>query len=74
MWQFVGNVIVAVIALIGTVIGTQAGIKESARLTIYRIEQLEKKVDKTDELENKLIQLTEQMKVANHRLADLEKR
>ena len=36
----------AVIALIGTAIGSLGGILAANRLTNYRIEQLEKKVDK----------------------------
>lgn len=40
------TIIVALISLIGTCIGTFAGIVKSAKLTTYRIEQLEKKVDK----------------------------
>lgn len=40
------EVIVAVIALVGTAIGSLGGILAANKLTIYRIEQLEKKVDK----------------------------
>ena len=41
-----GNIIVALIAFAGTAIGTFGGIVTSSKLTMYRIEQLEKKVDK----------------------------
>lgn len=40
------EVIVAIVSLLGTVIGSLAGILASSHLTTYRIEQLEKKVDK----------------------------
>lgn len=40
------EIIVAVIALVGTAIGSLGGILAANRLTNYRIEQLEKKVDK----------------------------
>ena len=40
------EIVVAVIALIGTAIGSLGGILAANRLTNYRIEQLEKKVDK----------------------------
>lgn len=40
------EIIVAVVSLLGTVIGSLAGILASSHLTTYRIEQLEKKVDK----------------------------
>jgi SMC interacting uncharacterized protein involved in chromosome segregation len=40
------EIIVAVIALIGTAMGSLTGVMAANRLTNYRIEQLEKKVDK----------------------------
>ena len=58
---------------------TFAGILTSARLTTYRIEQLEKKVDKhntvierTYKLEEAQAVMQEQIKVANNRIKDLE--
>ena len=52
----------------------------SAKLTTYRLEQLEKKVDKhntvierTYKLEEAEAVIQEQIRVANHRIADLEK-
>ncbi len=40
------EIIVAAIALIGTAVGSLGGILAANRLTNYRIEQLEKKVEK----------------------------
>lgn len=40
------TIIVAGLSLIGTFIGTLGGILTSTKLTSYRIEQLEKKVEK----------------------------
>lgn len=40
------EIIVGLLSLCGTLCGTFAGIITSARLTTYRIEQLEKKVEK----------------------------
>lgn len=40
------GIIVALLALVGTCIGSIAGILTANRLTVYRIEQLERKVDK----------------------------
>ena len=40
------TVIVAILSLCGTFIGTLGGILVANKLTIYRIEQLEKKVEK----------------------------
>lgn len=39
------NVMIALISFLGTLIGTLGGIITSGKLTNYRIEQLEKKVD-----------------------------
>lgn len=39
-------VLVAVLSFVGTIIGTFGGILTANKLTIYRIEQLEKKVEK----------------------------
>lgn len=43
-------VIVGVLALIGTLAGTLGGILTANRLTVYRIDQLEKKVDRHNSL------------------------
>ena len=42
----ISSVVVAVISLVGTLFGTFGGILTSAKLSNYRIEQLEKKVEK----------------------------
>ncbi len=74
------NIIVALIAFGGTLVGTFGGIITSSRLTNYRIQQLEKKVDKhnalverTFRLEETCSVLGEKIKVANHRIEDLER-
>lgn len=75
------TVIVAVLSLIGTLIGTLGGILVSNKLTTYRIEQLEKKVQAHNNFDTRLHKLEtdaevfhEQMKVANHRIDDLEQK
>jgi MFS superfamily sulfate permease-like transporter len=40
------TVIVGILSLVGTLIGSITGILVSQKLTVYRIDQLEKKVDK----------------------------
>lgn len=72
-------VIVALISLIGTIIGTFGGIIASSKLVNYRIEQLEKKVEKHNNLVERTYRLEEdekvmeeKIKVVNHRIDDLE--
>lgn len=75
------TIIIALISLLGTLGGTFGGILATSKLTNYRIEQLEKKVDKhnsiierTFRLEDNDRLLEEKIKVANHRIDDLENR
>ncbi len=74
------EIAVALIGLCGSAVGSLAGIVASAKLTAYKIEQLERKVDKhntvierTYKLEEDQAVLQEQIKVANHRIDDLER-
>ena len=68
------EIITAIIALAGTAIGTFGGIVASAKLTSYRIEQLEKKVDRHNNFAEKIPVIEEQIKIINNRLANLEER
>ena len=66
------EIIVAIIAFVGTMVGTAGGILTSNKLTNYRIKQLENKVDKHNTIIERTFILEEKMKVANHRIEDLE--
>ena len=73
------TIIVAIIALFGTIGGSYGGILTANKLTNYRIEQLEKKVEKHNQviervykLERQEAVIEEEIKVANHRIEDLE--
>lgn len=68
------EVAVALIGLIGSSLGAFGGVVISAKLTQYRIEQLERKVDKHNNVIQRTFILEEQIKVANHRLKDLEEK
>ena len=74
---------IAFVSLIGTLAGTFGGIMTSNKLTGYRIEQLEKKLDSYTDSHNNLASrvikledndrlLEEKIKVANNRIKDLE--
>lgn len=74
-------VIVALIGLAGSGLGSLVGVMASQKLTSYRIEQLEKKVDahnslieRTYALEKEVTLIEEKVQVANHRIQDLEEK
>lgn len=74
-----GEVVVALITLLGSAIGTIGGIFATNKMTAYRIEQLEKKVDKHNqvvermyEAEKNISVISEEFKNVNHRIEELE--
>lgn len=73
------TVIVAILALFGTLAGSYFSNRKTSALIAYRLEQLEKKVnqhnsviERTYKLENQEAIVEEQIKVINHRIEDLE--
>ena len=62
------EVFVALCSLIGTALGTFGGTK----LMSYRIEQLEKKVEKHNSVVERMAVMENKMTVADHRISDLE--
>lgn len=73
------EIAVACLSLVGTFGGTLAGILTANKMTVYRIEQLEKKVEKHNQVIDRVYGLEqrdaveeEEIKVINHRIADLE--
>ena len=66
------TIIVGLFSAAASIIGTFGGILVSSKLTNYRLEQLEKKVEKHNNLIERMYVLEEQQKVANHRIKDLE--
>ena len=73
------NIVIALIAFAGTLIGSYFAQRRTTALVVYRLEQLEKKVDKhnsvierTYKLEQNFCLMDEKIRVANHRIEDLE--
>lgn len=73
------SIIAAALALLGTLVGTYFANRKSAALIAYRLEALEKKVqahnnlvERTYRLEERTELQEEKIKVANHRIEDLE--
>ena len=74
------GIIIALIGLAGSAIGSILGVMASARLTSYRLEQLEQRVqahnnliERTYKLEERTELQEEKIKTANHRIEGLEK-
>lgn len=66
--------ITALLSLLGTIIGSLGGIVVSGKLTAYRIEQLEQRVAEHNNFARRMPVIEEQIKVANHRIDDLERK
>ena len=66
------DVLIALLSLAGTLTGTLGGILTSARLTNYRIEQLEKKVDRHNGFGERIPVLENRVTVISHRMDCLE--
>lgn len=73
------TVLAALIGLAGSGVGAFGGVLLSVKLISYRLEQLEKKVDAHNKLVERMYEAEakielheEKIKVANHRIEDLE--
>lgn len=74
------GIIIAVLSMVGTLAGAYLVNRKSSALIAYRLDKLEEKVDKhnsvierTFKLEEQAALIEERIKVANHRIEDLEK-
>jgi hypothetical protein len=68
-----GSILAAVLGCAGTVIGSAIGAIAAANKTNFRLEQLEKKVDKHNHLVERMVAVEERSKSNTHRLDELEK-
>lgn len=73
------GIIVAILSLVGTALGSVVSILTSNKLTTYKIDELKKQVekhnsviDRTYKLEERATLAEEKIEVANHRISDLE--
>lgn len=66
------TIISAVLSLAGTLIGTLGGIIVSAKLMTYRIEQLEKKVEKHNCVVERTYKLEGKVTELQHEVSDLK--
>lgn len=79
------ELLVAIVGLIGSLCGSVIGVFGSAKVLTYRVSQLEEKLKKqcencavmdgrVDRLEARADVMEEKIKVANHRIENLEKK
>lgn len=66
------EIVVALIAAGGSAIGAFCGILLNTKLVNHRIRQLENQVEKHNNILERTYILEEKVKVANHRIEDLE--
>lgn len=73
------EVLVSLLSIFGSFLATFAGIIVNSKLVNFRIEQLEKKVEKHNQVIDRVYKLeqsdaveNEEIKVINHRIVDLE--
>lgn len=65
-------VIVALFSLIGTLGGSWLGVRQSNRLMNYRMDELEKKVSKHNNLMERMVKVEASVKSAHHRIDELK--
>lgn len=68
------TIVVALIGLAGSAIGAFAGVMASAKLTNFRLQQLEDKVAKHNNMVERTYQLEGRMNEAEHDIRDLKGR
>lgn len=68
------TVIIALISLLGTLLGTFAGIITSSKLSNYRIEQLEKKVEKHNSMVERMYEAEGHIEELQHEVKELKAR
>ena len=66
------EIVVALLSLLGTLCGSFLGVLASNKLINYRIQQLEKKVEKHNNLVERMVLVETEVKSVHHRLDSLE--
>lgn len=65
-------VVTSILSLVGTLVGTFGGILVASKLTNYRIEQLEKKVEKHNSVVERTYKIEGKVTELQHEVADLK--
>jgi len=64
---------VAAISLVGNLVGSFLAHRKSTAIIVYRIDELEKKVQKHNNLVERMVAVEQSCKSAHHRIDDLKK-
>lgn len=64
----------AIVSCVGTIIGSMCGVMASSSKTIYRIEQLEKKVEKHNSMVERMIEAEDKLKSHQHQINEIKER
>ena len=67
------DIIIAILALVGTICGSYFANRKTTALVLYRIDQLEKKVDKHNSVMERTFKLEGWQETAKEQIANLEK-
>lgn len=67
------EIIVALVAMAGTLIGSFGGIITSSKLTSFRLEKLEQKVDKHNSFAERIPVVEEKIRALDHRIEEIER-
>ena len=65
------TLLVAILSLVGTMIGSLSGILTANKLVVYRIDQLEKKVEKHNSIIERTFKLEEDVKFLKDNLYEV---
>lgn len=68
------DILIALFSFSGTLLGTIGGIVASNKLTVYRISQLEKKVEKHNNLVERMVKVEDSTKSAHRRIDEIRRK
>ena len=68
------TITVAALALVGTLCGSWFGVREANKLVNFRLNELEAKVMKHNNLIERMVAVEDSTKAAHHRIDELERR
>lgn len=69
--QYIGEIVVAVLALIGTIVGSALANSKTQALIGYRLDELEKKVEKHNQVVERTSVLERDMKTVFNRIDEM---